>query len=160
LAGRTYAGDPIVGFDNVYPINCEETIDIDVDPFNAVNTIRPDDDYNVVIALLGMRQASGDAIDFFPERVRTQNAVYSADGLDRATLRFGPAATPSVGDPIVTDIDGDSFADLLVNFNVFDAGIACEDTEIEISGAKNSGIPIEGLDSIVTEDCSTGSCHP
>jgi hypothetical protein len=49
---------------------------------------------------------------------------------------------------------------MLVNFNVYDAGIACGDTEVQLTGSKNSGIPIEAFDTIVTEDCETGSCHP
>ena len=158
LSGRTFAGEPFSGADAVVPIGCEETVDIDVDPFNVVNTIRPDENYNVVAAMLGMRQAAGDAVDFFPELEGTAGTP-NPDGLDRASLRFGPAETPAVGTAIVTDVDGDSYSDLLVNFNVFDAGIACDDTQVSLVGEKNSGIPIEAADAIVTEDCSTTSCH-
>jgi hypothetical protein len=160
IAGRTYSGAPIAGSDVIVTVGCEETVDIDVDPFNAVNTIRPNDDYNIIVALLGMRTSAGDAINLYPERERTFNAVYSANGVDRETLRLGPAETASIGTSIVTDIDGDSYDDLLVNFNVYDAGIACGDTELEMIGNMNSGLPIEGFDTIVTEDCSTGVCHP
>ena len=54
----------------------------------------------------------------------------------------------------------DGIDDLLVNFNVFDAGIACGDTELVMTGEMNSTLPIEGIDTIVTEDCETSSCHP
>jgi len=160
IAGRTYSGAPIAGSDFIVTVGCEETVDIDVDPFNVVNTIRPNDNYNVIVALLGMRTSAGDAINLYPERERTFNAVYSANGVDRETLRLGPAETAAIGTPIVTDIDGDSYDDLLVNFNVYDAGIACGDTELKLIGNMNSGLPIEGFDTIVTEDCSTGTCHP
>jgi hypothetical protein len=49
---------------------------------------------------------------------------------------------------------------MLVNFNVFDAGIACGETEVSVTGTKISGYPIRGTNAIVTEDCDTGGCHP
>jgi hypothetical protein len=124
-----------------------------VDPFNSVNTIRPNDSYNVTVAVLGMRVADGDAEDVTP-------GTDTADDIDPATLRFGPAETSNTGPPVITDIDGDTHDDMLVTFNAFDAGIACGDTELEVTGEKISGIPIKASDSIVTEDCDTGGCHP
>lgn len=153
LVAKTFAGEPLAGQTAVTPINCEETIDVDVDPFNAVNVIRPDDSYNVTVAILGMRTADGDAVDVMP-------GSGSADDIDAASLRFGPAETGNSTAPIITDIDGDTHADMLVGFNAFDAGIACEDTELEITGEKVSGIPVEAFDSIQTEGCETVSCHP
>ena len=155
ISGRTYSGDPITGRDSITTAGCTEAVDIDVDPFNPVNTIRPNDDYNVTVAVLGMRVSAGDAIDLLVE-----GSYYNTDVLDADTLRLGPAATPAVGTPIITDVDGDSFDDMLVNFNVFDAGIACDDTELEVVGNKKSGLPIKGIDAIVTEDCDTATCHP
>jgi hypothetical protein len=160
LAARTSGGAPIAGVDFINPIGCEENVEIDVDPFNSTNIIRPDDDYNVTVAIMGMRVVDGDAVDLYPERESNSNLAYSADGVDRATLRLGAAETPLVGSPIVLDINSDNHDDLLVSFNVFDAGIACTDTELELVGEKNSGIPIEGVDTIVTEGCTTSSCHP
>ena len=127
-------------------------IEMDIDPFNSTNTIRPNDDYNVTVALLGMRVADGDAVDVTP-------GSGQADDIDVATLSFGPAGTGNNGTPIISDVNGDSYDDLLVTFNVYDAGIACGDTELEMTGEKISGIPVEATDSIVTEDCETG-CHP
>lgn len=154
LTGKTYSGAPVAGYDSVAPVGCTETILMDVDPFNATNTVRPNDNYNVTVAVLGMRTASGDAINLYPE-----STAYS-DGLNRTLLKFGPAETPLVGTPIVTDIDGDGNSDLLANFNVFNAGIACGDTQVQLKGSKISGIPIMAVDNIVTEDCETSSCHP
>jgi hypothetical protein len=154
LTGKTYYGVPMAGYDTVAPLGCTETIFMDVDPFNATNTIRPNDNYNVTVAILGMRTTSGDAVNLYPE----YNGI--ADGLDRTSLKFGPAATPLVGTPVLTDIDGDANTDLLVNFNVFNAGIACGDTQVQLKGNKISGIPIMAVDNIVTTDCETGGCHP
>ena len=154
LTGKTYWGVPVAGYDTVVPIGCTETVLMDVDPANATNTIRPNDNYNVSVAILGMRTASGDAVNLYPENTTLP------DGVNRSSLKFGPAATPPVGTPIVTDVDGDATTDLLVNFNVFNAGIACGDTEVQLKGNKNSGIPIMAVDAIVTTDCETGGCHP
>jgi hypothetical protein len=153
LIAKTFAGDPLADQVSITPIECEETIDIDVDPFNTINTIRPNDSYNVTVAVLGMSVADGDAVDVTP-------GTGTANDIDPNTLRFGPAATENTGIPIITDINGDTRDDMLVTFNAFDAGIACADTELEVTGEKVSGIPIEALDSIVTEACETGGCHP
>ena len=153
LVAKTLSGEPLADQDVILPIECEEVIAMDFDPFNASNTIRPNDDYNVTVALLGMRVANGDAVDVTP-------GTGGADDIDPASLSFGPAGTGSTGTPVITDIDGDTHDDMLVTFNAYDAGIACDDTEFEVTGEKISGIPVEATDSIVTEDCDTGGCHP
>jgi hypothetical protein len=153
LVAKTLSGDPLAGQTSVTPINCEEIIDIDVDPFNAANVIRPNDSYNVTVAILGMRTADGDAVELTP-------GSGAADDIDVATLRFGPAETTNTTAPVITDIDGDTHDDMLVTFNAYDAGIACADTELDVTGEKVSGIPVEAIDSIQTDDCETGGCHP
>jgi hypothetical protein len=153
VVAQTLSGDPLADQEVILPVNCEETIDIDVDPFNSENVIRPNDSYNVTVALLGMQVTDGDAVDVSP-------GTGGADDIDPASLSFGPAGSSNTGTPVITDIDGDSHDDMLVTFNAYDAGIACDDTELEVTGKKISGIPIEATDSIVTEDCDTGGCHP
>jgi hypothetical protein len=148
IAGMTTAGDPIAGHDLIVPINCEEIVDIDVDPFNASNIVRPDDDYQLTVGILGMNTADGDAIDL------------DATQVDPDSLRFGPAAAPNTASPITGLLDGDSNTDLLVGFSMPDSGIACGDTELEMTGSLYSGQPIEGIDTITTTDCETGGCHP
>jgi hypothetical protein len=154
LTGKTYWGVPLAGSDTVVPIGCTETVLMDVDPFNATNTIRPNDNYNVTVAILGMRTTAGDAVNLYPESTTV------ADGVNRSSLKFGPAETPIVGTPLVSDVDGDGYTDLLANFNVFNAGIACGDTQVQLKGNKNSTLPIAAFDNIVTTDCETGGCHP
>lgn len=158
IAGRTYAGDPIAGSDIIVPVNCYDPMAIDVDPFNAINVIRPNDNYNVTVAILGTRKYQGDAINLYPEYTAPPSSV--PDGIVPTSLRFGSAETAVVGTPVIVDIDGDANKDMLVNFNVFDAGIACGDTEVSVTGTKISGYPIRGTNTIVTEDCETSSCHP
>ena len=153
LVAKTLGGEPLAGQDLVTAINCEELIDIDADPFNATNVIRPNESYNVTVAILGMRTGDGDAFDVTP-------GSGGADDIDTATLRFGPAETGTTTAPVITDIDGDTHDDMLVTFDAYDAGIACEDIELDMTGAKVSGIQVEAVDIIQTDDCETGGCHP
>jgi hypothetical protein len=137
-----------VGHDAINPVDCEELVDIDVDPFNAANEVRPNDDYQVTVGVLSMSTADGDSIDL------------DASQVDPASLKFGPAETFNSLAPLIGDLDGDAHDDLLVGFSMLDSGIACGDTELQLSGELYSGLPIEGVDSITTTDCETTSCHP
>jgi hypothetical protein len=149
IAGRTLSGDPIVGHAAIVPVDCEETLAIDVDPFNNPNIVRPDDDYTVTVGIMGMNTTHGDAIDFNP-----------ATELDAASLKFGIGEAPNVAIPVAADLDGDTNQDLLVGFSMLDSGIACGDTELEVTGLMYSGLPIIATDIIETTDCATGTCHP
>lgn len=157
LVGKTFWGFPFAGHDTVVPVGCTETVLMDVDPANVTNTIRPNDNYNVTVAILGMRTTAGDAVNLYPEYPQS---TMVPDGLNRSSLKFGPGETPIVGTPLVSDIDGDGNSDLLANFNVFNAGIACGDTQVQLKGNKNSTLPIMAIDNIITTDCETGGCHP
>ena len=149
IAGRTLSGDPIVGHDAIAPIDCEELIQIDVDPFNASNQVRPNDDYTVTVGIMGMNTTHGDSINLDP-----------AAEIDPTTLRFGIGEAGNITLPIPGDFDGDTNNDLLVGFSMQDSGIACGDTELEVTGEMYSGLPIIATDTIETTDCTTGTCHP
>jgi hypothetical protein len=148
ISGKTYSGDPIVGRDVIVPINCEEQVDIDVDPFNAANQVRPNDSYQVTVGIMGMSTIRGDAKNF------------DATQVDPASLKFGAGEAPNSNSPITADLDADGNTDLLVGFSMYDSAIACGDTEVQLTGALYSGLPIVGSDSIETIDCDTGGCHP
>ncbi len=149
LSGRTYAGDPVAGKNIIVPLDCVETVDIDVDPFNASNVVRPNDDYIVTVGIMGMNTAHGDSINLDP-----------AAEIDPATLKFGFGEAANVMSAISGDFDGDTNQDLLVGFSMLDSGIACGDTELEVTGEMYSGLPIIATDTIETTDCTTGTCHP
>lgn len=153
IAGQTTSGAPFAGRDTIAPTDCTETVAADVDPYNDPNVLRPNDDYNVSFAFFGMRTTDGDATDFSPDREDL------ATGLNRSSVAIGPAGTPLTGPFVEGLIDADSHADLTGSFNVFDAGIACGDTELQVTGEMVSGLPIEARIAIETEDCDTG-CHP
>jgi hypothetical protein len=149
FAARTFSGDPVAGHDSITPIDCVDTIDIDVDPWNASNEVRPDDAYLLTVGVLGMNTADGDPIDL------------DAAQVDPDSLKFGPTEAPNaVLSPISGDVDGDGNQDMVFGFRVEDSGIACGDTELEMTGSLYSGIPIEGTDSITTTDCTVSACHP
>ena len=148
VAGRTLSGDPIAGRAAITPIECEELIQIDVDPFNANNQVRPNDDYTVTVGIMGMNTADGDSIDLDP-----------AAEIDPATLKFGIGEAGNVITPVTGDFDADSNGDMLVGFSMQDSGIACGDTEVELTGNMYSGLPIIATDFIETTDCEINSCH-
>jgi hypothetical protein len=87
-------------------------------------------------------------------------AVLSAGGfcsvpnlVDPSTLRFGPGQAGISGSPHVRDVDGDGNEDLLVKFPTNETGIACGDTEANLSGSTFDSQPISGSDVINTFNC-------
>jgi hypothetical protein len=151
LAGNTTGGVPFAAKDSVTPINCEEPMPIDVEPYSAANRVYPDDTYLVQVAVLETQVANGDPYDF------------DADDASRYSLRFGPAEA-QYETYVQTDVDGDGDTDKVYTFQMQETGIACGDTEVTLTGEKWTGgdltIPLVGTDTIQTEDCVTESCHP
>lgn len=98
---------------------------------------------------MGLSTTHGDAIDFDP-----------SVELDAASLKFGFGEAPNISIPLAADLDGDTNTDLLVGFNMLDSGIACGDTELEVTGEMYSGLPIVAIDTIETTDCTIDACHP
>ena len=153
LTGATYTGIVFAAGDTVAPIDCEEPMAIDVEPYNPNNRVYPDDDYQVQVALLSTSVADGDPYDF------------NASSVSRYDLKFGPGQANATGSGLNADIDGDGDTDKIYAFEMQESGIACGDTEVELT-AERSGypgdvyIPLIGTDSIQTEDCETTGCHP
>jgi len=124
-------------------------VGIDVAPWDPDNTVYPDSDQNIPVAFLGRNTATGDATDFDPLQI------------DPATLRFGPAeASPNPGAQLVMDFDGDGNTDVGYPFSTQASGITCDDTEVSVSGETYGGEEFTATDTISTEDCETGGCHP
>jgi hypothetical protein len=151
ISGSTQSAVPFVGRDSIVAVECTDQIDIDVIPYNSVNRVYPNDNYQVLVATLQMRVAEGDSIDF--------------SGSDN--LKVGPGEAPNVINAISQDVDGDGLADTIYAFEMQDSGIACGDTELRVTGERavyidgqRGVVPFEGADTIQTEDCETGNCHP
>jgi hypothetical protein len=148
VMGRTLAGDPLFGRAAVTTTDCAKTLDMDVDPYNATNEIRPDDDYVVLVSVKSTSTAAGEASDL------------DALQIDPASLRFGPAGASNAISPIPADLDGDSDTDVIFGFQVQESGIFCGDTEVTLEGEQYDGYPLTGVDNITTTDCTETSCHP
>ena len=122
-------------------------VSLDVDPWSAGDEVDPDSDTSVVVAVLGSSQASGDDSDF------------DATQIDPATLQLG-IGEASGSAPQFGDYDSDTNQDAAFTFDVQASGIACEDTEVELSGGLLTGEHFEGVGAIVTPDCDAATCHP
>ena len=148
VTGRTLAGDPLFGRAPITPVDCAKTLDMDVDPYNAANEVRPNDDYVLLVGVKSTSTTAGEAADL------------DALQIDPASLRFGPGGSANAISPIPTDLDGDADTDVIFGFQVQESGIFCGDTEVTLEGAQYDGFPLIGLDSITTADCTETGCHP
>ena len=86
---------------------------------------------------------------------------FDATQVDPATLRFGlgeakQARNTSV---VIADVDGVHGNDSEVRFRVDQAGIFCDDTEVNLYGETYTGEIIGGTDQIDASNCEEGSCH-
>ena len=76
-------------------------------------------------------------------------------------LLFGPSGARVVSEePVLMDVNRDGVGDAAFVFNTQDTGIACGDTEAELSGyIQNMGrFEVSGL--IMTDECEADTCHP
>jgi len=133
-----------VGVINAGPIPAQ----LDIDPFSSANEIDPDSTANINIALLNTQINNGDPIDFDPRTV------------DAGSLRFGINAAPIVSGPFESDFDADGDIDVFFSFQTQDTGIACEDTEVTLTGQTNIAEPLLATDFISTPACEDEGCHP
>jgi len=125
------------------------TIELDVAPFDPQNSIDPEVDLEVYVAVLATNLASGDTRDFDPAQI------------DPASLKFGPLEAPSISaTPLVFDIDNDADDDFIYHFNVVQSGIACEDTTVALLAETAGGDSVRGSSMISTPDCEASACHP
>ena len=125
-----------------------QTVGIDVQPWDATNTVRPAAANLIPVAVLGASIGAGDAADF------------DASMVDPATVRLGIGNAPNSAVPWIGDIDGDSDMDAIYGFNAQDAAILCGDTEVSLEGETIDGEAFIGTNTIVTADCENLGCHP
>jgi len=98
---------------------------------------------------MGRSSATGDASDFDVTEVKT------------ASLRFGAGDAPVYFGPVLgSDLDGDTNPDAVYGFDTFDSAIACDDTEVTLTGEMLDGDQFSATDTIETINCDAGGCHP
>ena len=105
-----------------------------------------------LVALIRTSVDDGDPYDFNPSSV------------SRYDLSFGPGQASATGNGLNADVDGDGDTDKIYAFEMQASGIACGDTEVELTSELSGypgdvDIPLIGTASIQTEDCTVG-CHP
>jgi hypothetical protein len=125
------------------------TADIDIQPFDVANEVKPASDDPIIVAVHSTSVAAGDATDF------------DATQVDPASLKFGIGEAQNVATtPWVQDLDGDADSDVMFAFRTQDTGIFCGDTEATLSGKTYAAAPFTGTDAVMTTDCVATGCHP
>jgi hypothetical protein len=114
---------------------------IDVRPGNAGNQVFPNKSGKLPVAILS-------------------SAEFNAVQVDPATLQFGSADASVAEAPVITNVDAEFGDDMIAKFNVQEAGIFCDDTEVTLSGSTYAGEPFISTDNIDTSNCVSGGCHP
>lgn len=115
-------------------------VNVDVLPDDATNKVYPNKLGKMPVAFL-----SSDSVD--------------AAQVDPATVRFGLGEAASVSEPVISDIDGQSGADLVLEFRMQDSGIFCNDTEVSMSGRTYAGDVFVSSDTIDASECEDSGCH-
>jgi subtilisin family serine protease len=139
LAGKSATG-AIVNVQAALAGLPEQVVDIDVLPGDAANVVYPNKNGKLPVAVLG-------------------SAEFDATQVDPATLSFGPAGAGIAEAVSISNVDGLHGDDTVARFNVEETGIACNDTEVGLSGETYSGQLIVGTDTIDATQCEAGGCH-
>lgn len=112
-----------------------EQVTIDIEPGSFPNSINPQNEGRVPVAILG-------------------TAISDAASIDPTTVRFGASGTEAAAvHSALEDVDGDEKMDLILHFNTQDTGIQCGHTLAFLTGETLFGQVIQGSDSIQTAGC-------
>jgi len=120
--------------DTTVTLTAKLIIDIDIKPDDDPNSINPNSQGVIPVAVL-------------------TDPDFDAATVDVSTVVFGLAGAQPVHNGHIEDVDGDGDDDLMLHFNTQDTGIQCGDTEATLSGKTIGGEAIEGSDSINTVGC-------
>lgn len=110
-------------------------VTIDIKPGDFKNSINPKLPGKIPVAIL-------------------TTATFDATVVNPGTVRFGPTGIEAA--PVqsaIEDIDGDTHADLILQFRSAQTGIACGHSSAVLTGETFSGQKIQGFDRIVTVGC-------
>jgi len=130
----------------MYDLDGVVDVKIDIKPGNARNVINPRAKGGLWVALLSDTDSDSES-PFDP-----------SSQVDTPTVELGPGGAKVVRHK-VKDFNKDGLGDLLLRFEIPQAGIACGDTEATLTGETFDGQSIEGTDSIKTVGCKPKKYH-
>lgn len=117
------------------PNPCAIDIDIDIKPGSDPNSINLKSNGNISVAILTTED-------------------FDATTVDPLSVQFGPnGAVEAHGRGHIEDVDYDGDLDLVLHFITQETGIACGDTDADLTGETFDGQVIEGFDSVNTVAC-------
>jgi hypothetical protein len=100
---------------------------------------------------LNLRSGPGSG---FEVAILSDGVYFEAPNLiDPLSLKLGPRQANIWGDGRVRDVDGDGDEDLVVKFLTQQTGIACGDTQVNLSGRTFASQSISGSDAVNTFNC-------
>lgn len=121
-------GDIVIG-------SLVQQVDIDIKPGVTPNTVNPNANSILQVAILS-------------------TSAFNASTVDPRTVRFGATGTEaSVVSQGLIDVNGDGTADLVLKFRTRDTGILCGSSTAVLQGKTLVGKAIKGADAIVTVGC-------
>lgn len=113
----------------------ENAVDIDIKPGSFPNSINPNSQGKIPVAIL-------------------TTATFDAITVDSSTVHFGKTGTEASPVQVaLEDVDGDGDLDMILHFNTQATGIKCGTTSASLTGKTLSGQPIQGSDSVNTVGC-------
>lgn len=111
------------------------TVQIDIKPSSYPNSINLTSDGVIPVAIL-------------------TTEIFDATSVDPLSVKFGPNGAKEAHEKgHIEDVNYDGLPDLVLHFNVQDAGITCGDTEAFITGTTRDGFMIRGSDAIEIIRC-------
>ena len=108
---------------------------IDIKPGSFPNSINPDSQGVIPVAILTTSTEAGEPVTFDASTVAAQ------------TVRFGPGEAAAVQSAL-EDVDGDGDVDMVLHFRTQQTGIAAGMTEATLTGETTEGENIIGTDSV------------
>jgi Divergent InlB B-repeat domain len=122
------------------PLAAAVDVRIDIEPYSNQNQVNPAATSNVIVYLFGGNTLAGDAYTLDVTQVRV------------ASVLFGPGNARSSAS-LIYDFDSDGTRDIAFLFAIPDTGIACGDTEAELSGMTYGDVQFMGVDMLQTTGC-------
>jgi hypothetical protein len=88
-----------------------------------------------------------------PVAILATGGTVNGGHIDPKTVRFGPAGAEPIRGSLLRDVDLDGVEDLLLSFDIKDAGIPCGTTRASIVAQTFDGLSVTGSDEIETIGC-------